>query len=211
MENQPERSRGLSEKHRREILTACRSLYESEGFKSVTLKRISERVSFTRPLIYRYYHSKGEIFIDILTEELLSWVGGLEEAFGSERIMTRREYCRRLAETLIDRENMLSLFPYFVIIRDDCRVERLADFLSVFKKVENILENSLGRYFRLASPETKKLFLEEFFVWVKGIYSATHATEVERQALHLAGFPKEKSFPFEELCRHGIATLASSL
>ena len=43
---------------RKEIIKACETLYETMGFKEITLKEIGKITSFTRTTIYNYFQSK---------------------------------------------------------------------------------------------------------------------------------------------------------
>ena len=40
---------------REEIIAACESLYQTMGFKAITLKVIADYTSFSRPSIYNYF------------------------------------------------------------------------------------------------------------------------------------------------------------
>ena len=48
---------------REEIVNACEKLYETFGFKEITLKEIGKEVPFSRPTIYNYFQTKEEIFL----------------------------------------------------------------------------------------------------------------------------------------------------
>lgn len=55
-------SEELAQARKEEIIRVCAQLYETMNFKDVTLKEIGARTSFTRTLIYYYFHTKEEIF-----------------------------------------------------------------------------------------------------------------------------------------------------
>lgn len=52
---------------REEIINACSELYETMGFRDITLKEIGAYTSFSRPSIYNYFKTKEEIFLGLLT------------------------------------------------------------------------------------------------------------------------------------------------
>ena len=40
---------------REEIITACETLYQTMGFREITIKEIADYTSFSRPSIYNYF------------------------------------------------------------------------------------------------------------------------------------------------------------
>lgn len=61
------------EQRRNEIIDACDALYQTKGFREVTIKDISQETSFSRPSIYNYFETKEEIFLALLTREYDGW------------------------------------------------------------------------------------------------------------------------------------------
>ena len=59
----PKGSEELTNARKEEIIDACASLYETMGFKDVTIRDIGARTSFTRTSIYNYFQTKEEIFL----------------------------------------------------------------------------------------------------------------------------------------------------
>ena len=62
----PRGSEALTQARREEIINACAQLYETMGFKDVTIKEIGKITSFTRTSIYNYFQTKEEIFLALL-------------------------------------------------------------------------------------------------------------------------------------------------
>lgn len=54
---------------RDEIIAACETLYQTMGFRDVTIKDIAKCTSLSRPSIYNYFETKEEIFLAILQRE----------------------------------------------------------------------------------------------------------------------------------------------
>lgn len=53
---------------RRTILEAARSLFVTEGFGNVTMRRIAERIEYSPSAIYGYFENKDEIFLELAEE-----------------------------------------------------------------------------------------------------------------------------------------------
>jgi len=50
----PKGSAELTDQRKNEIICACEKLYQSKGFRDITLKDISVETTFSRPSIYNY-------------------------------------------------------------------------------------------------------------------------------------------------------------
>ena len=54
----PRTSQQRTNARKEEIVNACAELYETMGFKEITLKEIGKATSFTRTSIYNYFQTK---------------------------------------------------------------------------------------------------------------------------------------------------------
>ena len=66
---------GTKERHDRErravtasILDAARNLFIAEGYQSVSIRKIAERIEYSPAAIYSYYASKDDIFLALAAE-----------------------------------------------------------------------------------------------------------------------------------------------
>jgi len=57
--------RGEGHTRREEILSAAKELFSSEGYESVTLRRIAERVGVSAPTIYLYFPDKEVMLLEL--------------------------------------------------------------------------------------------------------------------------------------------------
>lgn len=53
---------------RQGILTAAREIARHEGWQSVTVRKVAERIEYSPPTIYEYFESKEDILIELLRE-----------------------------------------------------------------------------------------------------------------------------------------------
>ncbi|HIX72218.1 MAG TPA: TetR/AcrR family transcriptional regulator, partial [Candidatus Anaerobutyricum stercoripullorum] len=74
----PRGSEKLTAERKNEIIQACASLYETMGFKDITIRDIGEKTSFTRTSIYNYFQTKEEIFLALLQQEYEMWTEDLQ-------------------------------------------------------------------------------------------------------------------------------------
>ena len=74
----PKGSVELTNARKEEIVNACAALYETMGFKDITIRDIGAKTSFTRTSIYNYFQTKEEIFLALLQREHEAWIADLE-------------------------------------------------------------------------------------------------------------------------------------
>src|ERR1700756_5705553 len=53
---------------RQGILTAAREIARQEGWQSVTVRKVADRIEYSPPTIYEYFESKEDILIELLRE-----------------------------------------------------------------------------------------------------------------------------------------------
>ena len=53
---------------RQGILTAAREIARQEGWQSVTIRKVAERIEYSPPTIYEYFESKEDILTELLRE-----------------------------------------------------------------------------------------------------------------------------------------------
>lgn len=73
------------------ILTAARGIAREGGWKSVTIRRIAERIEYSSPVIYEHFASKDEILLTLMrqgyAEQLHAVEVAIEIATGPEEAM----------------------------------------------------------------------------------------------------------------------------
>ena len=105
----PKGSEELTQARKDEIINACAELYETMNFKDVTLKDIGTKTSFTRTLIYYYFHTKEEIFLALLQREYEAWIVDLTAMQKCHQKMTVDQFAEELAHSLERRSRLLKL------------------------------------------------------------------------------------------------------
>jgi AcrR family transcriptional regulator len=74
------------ERQRREvrggILDAARGIAAAEGWRSVTIRKIVERIQYSRTVIYEHFDSKDEILLELVRLGYAEQLGTLESVLG---------------------------------------------------------------------------------------------------------------------------------
>ena len=92
----PKGSEELTNARKEEIINACASLYETMGFKDITIRDIGAKTSFTRTSIYNYFQTKEEIFLALLQREYEEWTADLRTVSQIFESLSVRELSKTL-------------------------------------------------------------------------------------------------------------------
>ena len=131
-----------------EIVMACRKLYRTMSYQEISLKEISCEISISRPSIYNYFVSKEEIFLEILREEYEAWSRSLLEILHGNEKMTKDEFAAALAHSTEGRETLFRIQCMNLYdIEEHSRIERLTEYKKVIRKVMEILNACLVKFF----------------------------------------------------------------
>ena len=179
----PERTNARKE----EIIAACETLYQTMGFKDITIKEIADYTSFSRPSIYNYFETKEEIFLALLQKEYERWTADLEDTIRSHAQMTREEIADALARSLEKRAQMLKLksMNHFDM-EGNSRMERLIPFKTAFGNSIKTVDRLLQKFLPELSKQDRQDFLYTFFPFTYGIYPYAVVTEKQREAMETA-------------------------
>lgn len=141
----PKGSEELTNARKEEIVNACASLYETMGFKDITIRDIGAKTSFTRTSVYNYFQTKEEIFLALLQREHEAWTADLETIASEHDELTVDEFADELARTLEKRGCMLKLMSMNLYdMEGNSRIENLVAFKVAYadalKSVSGCLE-----------------------------------------------------------------------
>ena len=184
----PKGSEELTNARKEEIIDACAALYETVGFKDITIREIGERTSFTRTSIYNYFQTKEEIFLALLQREHESWIAELEDLIRQNARLSVEEFADRLAGTLERRECMLKLESMNLYdMEGSSRMENLVAFKRTYGRAMKAVARCLETFFPAMTEQEVREFLYAFFPFLFGVYPYAVPTEKQRRAMALAG------------------------
>ncbi len=180
----------LAEARKEEIINACAALYETKGFKEITLKEIGAATTLTRTGIYLYFETKEEIFLALLAREYDAWVGQMQDVMSRWEAMSRGEVADVLARTLTDHPRLLRLLSMNLYeMEANSRPERLTAFKRSFGVSLDTVDRLIRKYIPAMDEAARRRFLYAFFPFIYGIYPYASVTEKQKDAMREAGIP----------------------
>lgn len=183
----PRGSEKLTAERKNEIIQACASLYETMGFKDITIRDIGEKTSFTRTSIYNYFQTKEEIFLALLQQEYEMWTEDLRALAAIETSLSVSAFASAMAATLEKRKCMLKLMSMNLYdMEGNSRMDNLVAFKKVYAKAMQAVSCCLEKFFPRMSVGDIQEFLYAFFPFLFGVYPYTTATEKQKEAMDIA-------------------------
>lgn len=184
----PKGSEKLTNARKEEIINACAALYETVGFRDITIRDIGASTSFTRTSIYNYFQTKEEIFLGLLQREYEAWILDLGRILEEYDFLSESGFADALAGTLEKRKCMLKLISMNLYdMEGSSRMENLVEFKKVYARAVETLSRCLEKFFPKMEAGEKTGFLYAFFPFLFGVYPYTTATEKQKEAMELAG------------------------
>lgn len=177
----------LIEKRREEIVNACEQLYQTMGFKEITLKGIGKVTEFSRPTIYNYFQTKEEIFLALFKREYDRWNEDFKSILDDFETLSKEDIADKIASSLQKRKQLLRLLSMNNYeMEANSRPELLTDFKLSYGASLELFAGILRKYCHDMSDKDIQDFIYMFFPFMFGIYPYTAVTEKQRTAMEEA-------------------------
>ncbi len=207
----PKGSEELTNARKNEIIDVCASLYETMGFKDITIRDIGAKTSFTRTSIYNYFQTKEEIFLALLQREHEQWIADLQGILQDYDELSSSRFSEALAHTLEKRNCMLKLMSMNLYdMEGQSRIENLVAFKIAYAGAWQAVTACLKKFFLHMSDAEIQGFLYAFFPFLFGVYPYTAHTEKQKEAMRLAHVDYISHTIFE-ITRNFVSKLLKSL
>ena len=183
----PRGSEELANARKEEIVNACAALYETMGFKDMTIRDIAAKTTFTRTSIYNYFQTKEEIFLALLQREHELWIADLEAIVRSHETLSADGFADEFSRTLEKRGCMLKLMSMNLYdMEGNSRIENLVAFKTVYAAAREAGAGYLKKFFPRMSDLDRQEFIYALFPFMFGVYPYTTASEKQKEAMELA-------------------------
>ena len=183
----PRGSEELTNARKEEIVNACAALYETIGFRDMTIRDIAAKTTFTRTSIYNYFQTKEEIFLALLQREHELWTADLEAIARSHETLSADGFADELSRTLEKRACMLKLMSMNLYdMEGSSRMENLVAFKTVYAAAREAVAGCLKKFFPRMSDLDRQEFIYALFPFMFGVYPYTTASEKQKEAMELA-------------------------
>lgn len=175
-----------------DMIKAAEKLYKQHGYEYVNLLNISKLTHLSRPAIYNYYHSKEEIFLDILLREYNSFGARLKKKLTIEKL-TKDELADELADIILKHVYLLEFISsYENNIEENSTIEHLKEYRTEWDAgFYTDFMAAISFQFPEATQKEKDEFLDLFIASLYGIYPIICPSEERVAAMKERGRYRE--------------------
>jgi AcrR family transcriptional regulator len=199
------------EVRRKEILNACAELFDNGDVDDVHFKAIGEKTSFARSTIYKYYSTKEEILLDLLSIDIMKWIDKINLFTDKYDKLTKENFCYELTTIYLSCDRLLRLLSIlYSVLEKNSSLEKLIEFKRSLIGYEIPVSNCVRKYFPDATDDAIYTFISTTSSYILGVYPSTHISEKQQQAIELSGYEFRK-INFQETCYKGFLLIASVL
>ncbi len=174
------------EQRRRDILQAAAFLMQKDGFDKVSLNAIARRTGLAKSNIYRYFESKEEIFLQLLTDDWVAWIDDIEIQLrpyqGSNEI---EPVVKVLASSLVANSRMCELISVLTaVLENNLSEEALIKFKTDSIGLQMRLLASLGSVLSAIPQDTLLKVGQSIFAMIGGMWPLTHPNAVCQKVMN---------------------------
>ncbi len=175
-----------------DMIKAAEKLYKAHGYEYVNLLNISKLTHLSRPAIYNYYHSKEEIFLDILLREYNDFGAALKKKLTTKKL-SKDEIATQIAEIILKHLYLLEFISsYENNIEENSTIEHMKVYRDEWDAgfYKSFME-ALTFQFPEASQTEKDNFVDLFIASLYGIYPIICPSEERVAAMKERGRYRE--------------------
>lgn len=194
-----------------EITAATAQIFDESGYDGVTFSAISKLTRFTRPTIYKYFSTKEEILLKILSGDIATWVNELLDSFKINKIYDSLEVSKIWARTLARQERMNELHSIlFTILEKNSALAAITEFKKQMYESGGAMANLLRQLYPDASPDQLQSFVMTQYSLAIGFYPMCHLSAIQLEAMQAVS-PQYQPANFQEEYQKALYHILVSL
>lgn len=181
-----ERARSIEQKEQRvdEIMRVAKDMLATQSFETISMSNIAKRLSFSRANLYKYFDSKEEIFLTLLSREMSTFCEILRAQMG-EIESSPKTFANFWVSNMASAHTMLTMLSMTGTILEKNVSDDL--LLSIKQEMAMTLQTQVLPIFMAFFPdqsvEQNAMLAEHLIIIANGLFPWTQLSE--RQAILL--------------------------
>lgn len=173
-----------------QITTAMIELMEDLPFDKITMKKLGEKLSFTRNNLYQYVKSKNEVILLIIQQDFIDWANTLHDNLQTLNPASLDGFCKAWVQTAVKYPRILHWFPLLgELIEKDVTLEKLIPFKkSYFEVLEAVKKDIVKAHPKLDPTQAERLVYFHLRV-LPHLFHLYNESSVQKEAIKQAGYP----------------------
>jgi AcrR family transcriptional regulator len=193
------------------ILAAAREMLEEKNVADISLRELADHVGLAKSNVLRYFDSREAIFLEVLDEEFVAWLGETDARLGRPRAR-KPGYANEIrvatviAESLVEQQLLCELIGSMAgVLERNISHDFARDFKARAMANIDAMAHMVARHLPWLPAEFTAFFAEGALTLTAGMYPFSVPTEPVRAAIAEIGLPDPVQ-RFGEGLRAGLVT-----
>lgn len=170
----------------KEITDATARLYESNRFEDISFSMIAKEANFTRSNLYRYFKTKEEIFLALLSHDMVAWREDVLASFTNTDISVSA-FAEQWVDLILKHQRLIEIYTIlYTMLEPKVSLEALTAFKKNTLVTFSVIIEQLKKIFPTLTPDTAVEFLFAFISLGIGMYPMMNLTEKQHLAMEKA-------------------------
>jgi AcrR family transcriptional regulator len=187
MNFQRARSDGQRQSRIDSIVNAAAEIFDQTGYEGMNFSAIAEKTALTRPAVYKYFSSKEDILLKLMSSDFQQWVLSLVKSFKLNKTYTIKEIAEIWAKSIVSRKRMLNLFVMFnTVLENKVSLDALTAFKIASVNSLCAVQDLVSQLFPDATETQVINFVTVQMALALGLYPMTHISRTHKEAIFRA-------------------------
>jgi AcrR family transcriptional regulator len=193
-----------------EIVDATARLYKEHRFEEITFAMIAKEADFTRSNLYRYFETKEDIFLELLSHDIEIWRNHVLETFPDEFIPAQ-EFAERWVNLLLEHARLIKLFTIlYTMLERNASMEALVAFKQKTLGELGIVSEKLSKVLPFTALEAIGEFLNTQTALTLGSYPVIDLAPRQKEAMEAVGMDTNPEV-YKDMLIHATESLVQGL
>ncbi len=175
----------MKKNNQENIKDVTKKLILKNGYLNVNISEVSKLTQIKRGMIYNYYKTKEDIYLDIFIDEINDYIDNINTY--DIKNVNNEQFTNILVNNLCDNQLLLILIPIFTtIIEPNATLNSLIEFKKQYKQFMAIFQNIFKEHFNDENDEYIYQTIIMFFGLIQGLAPMGTITEKQKKAMEEA-------------------------
>lgn len=203
-----QRARRDDQKEAREkaILKAASSLFDDYRYEQITLALIAKTAGFTRSNLYRYFATKEDVYLRLMTQDFVEWYEKVEAKMTPGRV-TPDTFVEQWLPLIMANKRLMRFYDLLAsVFENNASAEALLEFK---QKLQVQMQDVIALVLQLelfASAENAQRFMVSHLALISGMAAKLTMPESQRAPSSEQRFAEPAEF-YEGLLKESIQAL----
>ncbi|EAR11454.1 TetR/AcrR family transcriptional regulator [Reinekea blandensis] len=176
------------EQREAQILQAASDLFDQFRYDDITLARIAKAAGFTRSNLYRYFPTREDVFLTLMSRDMDDWVDKVTQLM-SHSDLDAESFVDHWMPVILSNPRMMRFYELLAgVFEQKASAERLLAFKQRLHEQMAVIIDQLLMQNLFASSDGASRFLVSHLAFVSGLYPKLHVSDHYRSLMESAGY-----------------------